>query len=89
MVKDIKSVNNRVVIVLEYQYPISGYTTELSTTYNSDVDAELRAHNLYENFFKTIEKIRKLEYESGWSDAKKKKPKRAFFYSSMTTNKYT
>ena len=88
MINSIFVRGSQIIIKVEFKDPVSGYTSEFSISCPSEFHAKLMADNLQNNFYQTIEKIRKLEYESGWSDAKKKKTKRTYFYSSMTIKGY-
>lgn len=46
---------------------------------NSELFAALLSTALEKQLFDKIETIRRQSYEHGWSDAKKRKPKRTFF----------
>lgn len=50
--------------------------------------AELLRLHFTERLDNRIEEIRKIEYERGWNDHKKRNQKADWFYNSLTTNKY-
>lgn len=50
--------------------------------------AELLRNHLMERLDNRIEEIRRIEYERGWNDHKKREQKADWFYSSLTTNNY-
>lgn len=50
--------------------------------------AELLANRLREKLEKTIEEVRKLEYNDGVRDGRAKAKKRDYFWDNLSTNKY-
>lgn len=78
----------QVIIRVEHKYPVQKFVTDFICECPSEFFAKLIEQNISNNFYETVEKIRKLEYEAGWSDAKKKKRKRDYFYQTMTKNEY-
>lgn len=79
---------DKVIISIDFKYPVNGYSADFEFTCPSEFYAKLTEQNISDGLVTLIEEIRKYEYESGWSDAKKKKQKRTFFYSSLTKAKY-
>lgn len=88
MIESITVKGNKVIITARCKYPVKDYAPDFNFECPGEFYAKLMADNLQNNFSQTLEKIRKIEYEAGWSDAKKKKKKRDYFYNSMTTKEY-
>jgi hypothetical protein len=55
---------------------------------SNEMQAELLEIHISRRLDDTVEAIRKMDYDAGWEDAKKKKPKRTWFSVLLNKKRY-
>lgn len=68
-----------VTLNIQHGVPIATWTSNFKFSTSSEFYAKLMSDNLEKELERRIKELRRNEYERGWSDAKKKKPKCDYF----------